>query len=71
MSAALVFILFAVAAGDSPELTVLADYPSAQGCAAAASAVKTALSGGDNGRLVVCVSSADLSAFAKKSAPQN
>jgi len=71
MSAAIVFILFAVASGNSPDLTALADYPSQQDCLSAASQVKASLNAGDNGRLVVCVSSADLSQLAAKSKPQN
>jgi hypothetical protein len=71
MTSALVFILFAIASGNSPEMTALADYPSQPACIAAAKQVRAALNTGGNGRLVACVSSDALNQLANKSAPVN
>ena len=64
--AAIAFILFAVSSGNSPDLTSLALYPTAQACNAAATKINGALSGGEDGKLVVCFSSDSLTEMAKK-----
>jgi len=68
---ALVFILFAIASGDSPEMTALATYPTQTACVAAAKQVHSALNAGGNSRLIACVSSDDLNRLADHSAPVN
>jgi hypothetical protein len=66
VASTIVFILFAIAGGNSPDLTSLAVFPTAEACDAAATKIKDALKDGDDGKLIVCFSSDSLTEMAKK-----
>jgi hypothetical protein len=66
--AAAIFILFAVSAGNSPDLTALAVYSSQEACQTAAKAVSQALETGEDGKHVMCISAESLEAMGKANA---
>lgn len=66
MSAAVAYLLFAIAAGNSPDLVALATYPTEAACQAAAATIKDALATGTDGKLVMCIGSDSLSQLAQK-----
>jgi hypothetical protein len=66
VAATIVFILFAIAGGNSPDLTSLAVFPTAEACDAAAIKIKDALAGTEDSKLIVCFSSDSLTDMAKK-----
>ena len=63
--AAIAFLLYVVSAGSVPDLTALAAFDTKAACDAAAASVTAALSGGQEPKVALCLSSDSLDALAK------
>jgi hypothetical protein len=69
MMAAVVVFLLAISSGDAPDMTALAGYDSMAACETAAAAVNAALAGGEDARMVLCVSADTLQQMVKQNLP--
>jgi hypothetical protein len=67
VSAAIVYLLFAISGGNAPDLSALASYPSQPACRAALETVGGALAEGDNGVHLLCIASDSLEELGQKS----
>ncbi|MBI4923302.1 MAG: hypothetical protein HY834_16290 [Devosia nanyangense] len=63
--AVIAYFLFAVSGGAMPDMTALAAFDSQAACQAAAASVTEALSGGEDGNVIVCVSADSLKKLAE------
>jgi hypothetical protein len=68
-AATIVYILFAIAAGDVPDLAPLAVYDDRPACDTAATKIAGALADGHGSRIFICVSSDSLAELADKNPP--
>lgn len=66
MSAAIIYILYAVSGGNLPDFTALAAFTTAEACRSAADDVNRAIGAGEYKKTVLCLTSDSLNELADK-----